>query len=423
MAAGDGHRDGAARVLVVGSGVRPYREYLLASACRVAPLWLLETVEATWQSPYLAGSTVVDVSDPAALVAAGTALAARREVGGVLCYDEALILATAHLREALGLPGMGVAAVEACRDKRTTRAVLRRAGLRQPVSVTVATLDEARAAAAETGFPLVVKPRALGASNGVRLVDDATALPAAFEVARQASHPLVPTYEEGVLVEEYLEGPEISVDGYWLGGRYRPMFVAHKRVGFEPGFEEVGHVTSADDPLLADPEVLSVLERTHEALGAEAGVTHTELRLTPKGPQVVEVNGRLGGDLIPYVGWLASGIDPARVATQLALGRRPRPRATRRRAGAVRFLYPPQDCIVEAVDTSSVCWPEGVDEGEVRIPVQPGDTLRLPPAFNLGRYAAVICCAPTPERCELAAAQVAAQVELRWRPVGRDLGG
>jgi biotin carboxylase len=423
VAAEVGHLDGVPLVLVVGSGVRPYREYLLAAACRVAPLWLLDSVEATWQSAYLAGSTVVDVSDPAALVGAGAAVTMEHAVGGVLCYDEALILATAYLREALGLPGMGVAAVEACRDKRSTRAILRRSGLPQPVSITVATLDEARAAAAETGYPLVVKPRALGASNGVRLVDDASGLATAFEVAREASHPLVPTYEEGVLVEEFLEGPEISVDGYWLGGRYRAMFVAHKRVGFEPGFEEVGHVVSADDPLLADPEVLAVLEQTHAALGAEAGVTHTELRLTPKGPQVVEVNGRLGGDLIPYVGWLASGIDPGRVATQLALGRHPRARPSRHRAGAVRFLYPPQDCVVEAVDTSRVSWPEGVDEGEVRIPVQPGDTLRLPPAFNLGRYAAVICCAATPERCELAAAQVAAQVELRWRPVGRDVGG
>lgn len=423
MAAEDGHLDGAPLVLVVGSGVRPYREYLLASACRVAPLWLLDSVEATWQSAYLAGSTVVEVSDPAALVAAGTAVAAEQAVGGVLCYDEALILAAAHLREALRLPGMGVAAVEACRDKRSTRAILRRAGLPQPLSIAVSTLDEARTAALETGFPLVVKPRALGASNGVRLVHHAGELPAAFDVARRASHPLVATYEDGVLVEEYLEGPEISVDGFFVGGCYQPMFVAHKRVGFEPGFEEVGHVLSADDPLLADPEVLAALEQTHAALAAEAGVTHTELRLTPKGPQVVEVNGRLGGDLIPYVGRLASGIDPGQVATRLALGRRPRPRPSRHRAGAIRFLYPPQDCVVEAVDTSGVRWPEGVDDGEVRVPVQPGDTLRVPPASNLGRYAAVICCASTPAECEAATVQVGAQVGLRWRAVGADVDG
>jgi biotin carboxylase len=396
--------DGNGIVLVVGSGGQHYREYLLAGASKRYRLWLLDATEPTWQRPYVVGGSIVELLDPARLIPnqsrlidTAVRLATRHQVAGVFTYDETLVIATAHIAETLGLPGMTVAAADRCRNKHRTRQTLTEAGLPQPRFVLVDTVEEARAAAAVIGYPLVLKPRGMGASIGVVRVDTATELDTAFAVAERASHGGSPAYEGGVLVEELLTGPEISIDGAVFEGEYHPFFLARKQVGLAPSFEEVGHVLSADDPLLDDPELGKVLIEAHDALGIRYGITHTEVLLTKRGPAIVEVNGRLGGDLIPYLGKLATGIDPARIAVDIATHTRPVIRHAETGCAGIRFLYPPRDCRVRTVTLPA----PGAAAGllEARAMAQPGTLLRLPPRAHLGRYAYLICKANDPDTC------------------------
>uniref|UniRef100_UPI0034E0364A ATP-grasp domain-containing protein n=1 Tax=Streptomyces flavofungini TaxID=68200 RepID=UPI0034E0364A len=407
-------------VLVVGSGTQEYREYRLRSAALRADLWLLDTAAPTWQSPHLAGATEVDPTDLNALTRAARAVADQRKVLGVFCYDEALILPAAQVAEALGLPGPSVTAVRNCRDKHRTRALLRDVGLPQPRFALVADLAEAAAAAEWIGYPVVVKPRGLGASRGVALVRSADDLAGLFADARAAHYPGVPTYRAGILVEEYLEGPEISVDGVVHEGRYTPMFLARKEVGLFPYFEETGHMVSAGDPLLTDPSLRWVLAATHRALRVDDAVTHTEVRLTTRGFVVIEVNGRLGGDLIPYLGSLATGIDPGLAAADVAVRARPGLDAVRARTTGIRFLYPPEHCRVDEVAV-----PEpGAVPGLLRAVALagPGDELRLPPLDYLQRYAYVLCEADTPAECAARLDAAAERVHLVGRPLPADPG-
>ncbi|WP_255249341.1 hypothetical protein [Streptomyces albidoflavus] len=96
-------------------------------------------------------------------------------------------------------------------------------------------------------------------------------------------------------------------------------------------------------------EVHAQVTAAHTALGVEAGVTHAEVRLTSRGPRLVELNGRLGGDLIPYAGQLATGVDLVRAAPAVALRERPDLTPTRALTTEVRFLYPPHDGRIAAV--------------------------------------------------------------------------
>jgi biotin carboxylase len=392
-------------VLLVGSGGRTYREYLLAGAAQRHPLWLLDSAESTWQSPHVAGTDVVELVDPTrlipdqpGLVAAARRVAQRHTVVGALSYDETLVMATAHIAETLGLPGPGVDGVDRCRNKHRCRQALTDAGLPQPQFRLATSLAEARAAADRIGYPLVLKPRGMGASIGVVRVDTPGDLPDAFAVAEQASYGGAPAYGGGVLVEEYLTGPEISIDGAVADGEYRPFFIAHKQVGFPPYFEEVGHVVDANDPLLSDAELNDVLARAHRALGLRFGMTHTELRFSQRGPAIVEVNARLGGDLIPYIGKLATGIDPAQIAVDVARGVRPTFTPTRSRVVGIRFAYPAHDCIVRAVSLPQPGEAPGLIEAAAI--AAPGTQLRLPPGGYIGRFAYVICAAPDASTCQ-----------------------
>lgn len=408
---------GSPVVLVIGSGVRRYREYLLAGAAAAHSLWLLDRAAPSWQRRYLTGASTVDVTQPEQVVAAAKAVAASRPVAGVFSYDEALILPAAHVAQALGLPGPSVAAVQRCRDKAATRATLHMAGLAQPISVAVSSLDHAAKVAADLGFPVVLKPRGLGASQGVVRVDRRADLPAAWDAAAAARHPGVPTYDASVLVEQYLDGEEISVDSAVLDDSIVPLTLARKQLGPPPFFEETGHTVDAGDPLLSDPEVLTLLNSAHAALGVHRTMTHTEIRLTSRGPQIVEVNGRLGGDLIPYLGLLASGIDHGAVAVRVATGKSVTRSTTRQRTAAVRFAYPAEDSVVRDVQLPERQQMTGTANlVHLERLVQPGDVLRVPPNGYVSRYALAITVGSSPGQAASLLDSVMTQVSMRADP-------
>jgi biotin carboxylase len=398
-------------VLVIGCGRRPYREYLLSSAAARHPLWLFNESELTWQREHVRGGTVVDLLDRDAVLTAARELAATTPVRGVLSWDEMLIVNTAHVARELHVAGAGVSGIEGCRDKVRSRRVLTAAGVAQPRFDFARDETQAVAAAERIGYPVIVKPRGLGASFGVVLAADGGAVRDAFRAAEAVSLLAAPAYQGGALVEEYLSGPEISIDSAVMDGHCTPLFVAHKTVGMDPYFEELGHVVNAADGLLADPRLLSTLASAHRAIEFRHGVTHTEVKVTERGPVIVEINGRLGGDLIPLLARFATGIEPGAVAVDVALGVHPEiPRAAGNRCVGVRFAYPLQDCVVESV-TVPECRPDNGVLAAAAL-AGPGARLELPPAGFISRHAYVICAGGDPDDCAALLDKALSEVRL-----------
>ncbi|MFJ1705016.1 ATP-grasp domain-containing protein [Kitasatospora sp. NPDC088346] len=406
-------------LLVVGSGLKVYREYLVAPISRRAraaglDLVLLNNLKPTWQSEYFDEVVVANVFDSAVMGAAAREVAARRRIVGVMCWDEPLVLDAGLLAAEFGVPGLSERGVRGCRDKELTRAELTAAGLHQPGFELTTTVERARAAAERIGYPVVLKPRAMGASIGVVFAADRAGLDEAFTIALAASRVDPGPYRASVIVEEFAPGPEISVDGAIHRGEYLPLFVARKDSSDHPYFEEVGHVVDAADPLLADRELTDTLARAHRALGIEDGITHTEVRLTDRGPLIIEINGRLGGDLIPFLGRIATGIEPGEVLFDVATGRRPKTAPARRAVAGIRFGYPERDCLLR-----SVAVPERAPGLVAAAPMaEPGSMLRLPPGGYLARHSFVVCEADSVPACRERLAGAAALVELDTEPVG-----
>ncbi|MFJ9785386.1 ATP-grasp domain-containing protein [Amycolatopsis sp. NPDC101161] len=414
-------------LLVIGSGLKLYREYLVKSVAERAReaglrLVLINNLKPTWQHEYFDDITVVNVFDHALLAETARELAENYTVAGVLCWDEPLVMPAAELAAEFGVPGLSIPGVHGCRDKHSCRVRLTAAGLPQPGFHLAVDLDDARAAVTRIGFPVVVKPRALGASMGVSLARDAAEFDAAYRVAHEASLVGDEPYRGGAIIEGFADGPEISIDGAVHKGEYLPMFIARKSTGMPPFFEETGHVVDAGDPLLQDEELLRVLADAHRVLGIENGITHTEVRLTDRGPVIIEVNGRLGGDLIPFLGKTATGIDPGSVLFDVATGQRPDVTPTRASVAGIRFGYPDHDCVVHSVE---VPWdaPGLVTASPM---VEPGTTLRLPPGGYIARHSFVVCEAKDAETCRQRLAHAASfveveAVEIEPPPVGTTL--
>jgi predicted ATP-grasp superfamily ATP-dependent carboligase len=401
-------------LLVVTTGRRLMREYLLRSIASEYRVHLLLAAEPTWESEYITGSTVLpdllETVDATDMIAAARAL--REPVAGVLAWDEARVLQAAKIAAALGLPGGDPDAAMRCRDKHQSREALAAAGVPQARSVLATSVEKALRIADEIGYPVVLKPRAMAASLGVVRVDGPAELVRRFAFARDTTLPGAWRYDE-VLVEEFLTGPEVSVDAAVHRGEVLPMFVARKEIGYPPYFEEVGHVVDAADPLLPDPEIRDIVQATHTALGFADGMTHTELKLTPSGPKVVELNGRLGGDLIPYLGLRATGMDPGLAAAAVACGERPELRPDRSRVAAVRFFYPEiDDTVIRDIRFDRDRLPAAID---LAVPtVEPGDTVSPPPKGTLlGRLAYATAVAATEQECRAALDAAQAALEVR----------
>ncbi|MET9260818.1 ATP-grasp domain-containing protein [Amycolatopsis sp. NPDC004079] len=379
------------RVLVVGSGFVGFRRYLLENMARRHHVLLLNPGPVTWQSAYAAEHAEADFTDRDAVLDSASRLAGEPGVDGVLTWDESLLDITAEIAHHLDVRALTRDAARACRDKAVQRACFARHDVPSAEFRAATTLDEAAAAAGEIGYPVVVKPRALAGSIAVRLVRDPSELATAAEAVLAAEGPGF-SGSGGLLVEEYLTGPEISVDSWVLDGDVVPFVLARKTIDAPPFFLEIGHEVGGElEPGLAD-QVHRVVRTANLALGIDRAVTHTELKLTPDGPRVVEVNGRLGGDLIPYLGQLATGVEAGEVVAAVATGARPETAPTRKGFSAVHFVYPPHQMVLDDLvvdpELSDVDWLEPVS-----LLLPPGTELFLPPRAFLTRVAAAVVTA------------------------------
>ncbi|MFF3288762.1 ATP-grasp domain-containing protein [Streptomyces sp. NPDC003023] len=272
---------------------------------------------------------------------------------GVITSCDYYLRTAARIAGRLGLPGPAPEAVEnACR-KDATRQVLAEAGLPGPRFAVCADWAEAAGAAREIGYPLVLKPVDLCAGMFVRRVDDEPALADAYRAL--AGFPVNARGQRRapvVLLEELLEGPEVSVETVSHAGTSHVIGVTDKSVGGAPAFIETGHMFPA---ALSPADHEAAVETTRlalKALGLDGVVTHTEIKLTADGPRVVEVNPRPAGNRITELIRHVTGIDLAAACVDVALGREPdlRPRATGLSSAAIGFLVPDREGTLEAVD-------------------------------------------------------------------------
>ncbi|MGW2466965.1 ATP-grasp domain-containing protein [Streptomyces bauhiniae] len=272
---------------------------------------------------------------------------------GVLTSCDYYLPVVARIAGRLGLPGPGTGAVEdACR-KDATRRVLAEAGVPGPRFAVHEEWAELAAAAREIGYPLVAKPVDLCAGMFVRRVDDEPRLLALVkELAAFPVNARGQRRSPAVLLEELLDGPEVSVETVSHAGAVHVVGVTDKSIGGAPAFIETGHMF----PAALDPADARAAEETAvgalRALGLTEGVVaHTEVKLTPAGPRVIEVNPRPAGNRITELIRHVTGIDLAAAFVDVSLGRAPDLTRTDTglRSAAVGFLLPPATGTLEAL--------------------------------------------------------------------------
>jgi biotin carboxylase len=352
-------------------------------------------------------SVVVEAATVPAVLAACGGLGGR--IAGVISSSEYHSGTAAAVARELGLPHADPEAIRACRDKQVQRTILHNAGMPGPAFAAARTAEDAAEKANAIGYPVVVKPVAGSGSIGARLCRTESEVRAAagFVLDTDPAELALPA-QERVMVEEFLDGPEFSVET--LDGR--PVAVVAKHLGPAPHFVEIGHDVPANTEhadVLGEAAVEALT-----ALGLIWGAAHVELRLTTGGPRIVEVNPRLAGGMIPRMIEEATGVDLIAEVVARAAGRQAPEHPARNAAASIRFLVAPSEGRLDGIDgvEAARATPGVVDVGLTR---KPGELLARTNSFR-DRIGYVIAAAPDVGRSSRVAEEALRQLTPRITP-------
>ncbi len=296
--------------------VMPYRAYIAkahAEGFRISAIW--DRAVANWlygaeAEAYLAEVRsmvaqfrLVDFTDRAAYAEAIRTAAQEFDADYVwhLGGEESMMTAyetAAELGRAVNPPR----AVTQVNDKLAMRRLLRERGISGIRFAEAGHWSEVAGLLADFELPVVLKPTSLSGSRGTYLLTDPADLPAWGESLAEYR------YDGPLLIEEYLRGPEFSVETLTVDGVHHVVGVTRKMLGPLPRFVEMGHLFPEPDSDQTR-QVAALAVTLLNAAGYRCGPAHTEVIVTADGPRIVESQARLGGDKIPVLVRLATGID------------------------------------------------------------------------------------------------------------------
>jgi biotin carboxylase len=355
----------------------------------------------------------IDLKDKEALAAAAALVP---DLVGVMTAGTDFSASVAWVAEKLGLPGIPYEVALDASDKARMRTRLAAAGVPVPAFAYGTIHDDPEALAARlvssgsaAAYPLVVKPVDNMGARGCKLVRKAPELAAAWSDAV--------TYSRSgrAILEEYLDGPEFSLDAIVNGGDIFIRGIADRHIHFEPYFIEMGHtMPTAYDPALVD-EVVAVFCSGIRALGINRGAAKGDIKYTRKGAFVGEIAARLSGGYMS--GWTyphASGIEPAAEAIDLACGVNPvEAKPLRDWVCAERAFISIPGRIKEIRNLEAAAAYPGVTELFSRI--VPGDLVNFP-VNNVEKCGNVIAAGPDRREVEASAAAAARSILIRLEP-------
>ena len=216
-------------------------------------------------------------------------------------------------------------------------------------------------------YPCITKPTDNAGSRGVMLVNSREELEAALAYSSENGR------SGTVIVEEYMVGPEVSVEIIVWQGTPHVLQITDKLTTGAPHFVEMGHSQPSRLPVADQEKIKDLACRAVKAVGIDNGPAHVEIMLTPKGPKMVELGARMGGDCITtHLVPLSTGVDMIKATMDICLGQTPDIAPKFQKGSAIRFFDVPCGTItaIEGVEEAKAI--PGVQE--ISFTKQVGDT-------------------------------------------------
>jgi biotin carboxylase len=291
----------AKRILYIGGGRDTLETLFKAKELGIYVVLIQKPLLITPQQSEIADEThLVDYDSIQDLVAVARRLHAISPFVTALSLFENSLVAAAHVRDALGLPGNLLETVITLKNKATLRARLEDISLSPVLFREGQSRADIEAFRSEVNGPIIVKPKDAAGSLSVRLVTNASDIDDAFRAFDELGL-------ETFLMEEYLDGPEVSVEAFSFHGSHIVIGVTDKRTF--SNFIEEQHLMPSELTAASLLQIRCLTQKFLDAIGFLEGPSHTEIKLTKRGPRIIESHDRIGGDRIHDLIEKTYGID------------------------------------------------------------------------------------------------------------------
>jgi biotin carboxylase len=403
-------------LLLLPSATYKARDFLAAARALGVEVVVASDRRQALSGPLGDRALTLGLHEPEAAAERIASLHERTPLDAVVAADERGVVAAAHACRRLGLRGNPPGAAAATRDKAALRRALATAGVPQPEYRVAEPGDDVAELARAVGLPCVVKPLSLSASRGVIRADDPGAAVRAAERTRavlaEAGYDL---NSEQLVVERFVDGAEVAVEGLMSEGRLEVLAVFDKPDPLEgPFFEETVLVTPSRLPRKAQSTVERATTAAAAALGLREGPLHAELRVRPDGTvAVLELAARTIGGLCARTLRFGLGVSLEELVLRHALGRpldglRREPAA----AGVMMLPIPGAGVLEEVAGRDQALAVPGI--AGLELSIRPGRPLRPLPEGD--RYLGFLFArARAPEEVERALREAHDQLEVRIR--------
>ena len=271
----------------------------------------------------------------------------------------------------LGLPGISMETAIKSTDKGEMIKAFKEHNVESPWFYIIEnknTLDELMR---NFSYPCILKPTDNAGSRGVMLVNSEDELKEAYKYSVSQSR------GGNVIIEEYMTGPEVSVEVMVIDNEPHVLQVTDKLTTGAPYFVEMGHNQPSLLPQSYIDKIKDLACRAVKSVGINCGPSHVEIKLTPDGPKMVELGARMGGDCITtHLVPLSTGIDMIKATIDIALGNKPNIDATLQKGSAIRFFDAPNGTIksIEGYDDAKllngvkeICFTKNIGDEVVEI--------------------------------------------------------
>lgn len=312
-------------------------------------------------------SYVIDVKN----IEANLEVAKKNSIDGVLCVASDVSLKTvAVIAKELGLPGIGIDVAERSTDKELMRKSFVKGGVPSPKSFTVYNYEELLKKVDEVGYPAVIKPADNAGSRGVKMVTKQGDLGDAYEKAMENSR------SKKVVIEEYMEGVEVSVEAFVYQGKINIIALSDKVRSAPPYLLDVEVIFPSAYSDEVKREIINVAKKAIKAIGIEMGPVHIEIMITKNGPIPVELAARGPGfkvftDILPMI----TGIDILEALIKVSLGEEPNLVHKRNLASVIKFFDASEGVVKEIIGIDEIKKIDGIYEIDIYVKV--GDRVKV----------------------------------------------
>ena len=265
--------------------------------------------------------------------------------------------AIAKACEICSLPGISYNTAVRATDKEEMIKAFEQAGVEHPWYCVASDMKELLQLREKISYPCVMKPTDNAGSRGVILCcgwDDVTSnYGYAYQESRKGK----------VILEEFLQGPEFSVEIMVVDGKPYVLQVTDKLTTGAPHFVEMGHSQPTVQPEIQRSKIENIACRAVKSVGIECGPAHVEVILTQDGPKMVELGARMGGDCITtHLVPLSTGIDMIKATIDIACGNTPDITSKFDCGSAIRYFNTPEGRITDISKDEEARKIEGITE-------------------------------------------------------------